>query len=92
MLRTAFGTVICKALSDPSVVEIMQNPDGLLWVERAGEGRRCIGDVISADQGERIVRLVASLSGFDVTRESKAQSIPTAREPKKTARQTTKRS
>ena len=69
MLRTAFGTVICKALSDPSVVEIMQNPDGLLWVERAGEGRRCMGDVIAADQAERIVRLVASLSGFDVTRE-----------------------
>lgn len=69
MLRTAFGTVICKALSDPSVVEVMQNPDGLLWIERAGEGRRCIGDIVATDQAERIVRLVASLSGFDVTRE-----------------------
>lgn len=69
MLRTAFGAVICEALSDPSVVEIMQNPDGALWVERAGEGRCCVGDVIAKDQAERIVRLVASLSGFGVTRE-----------------------
>ena len=69
MLRTAFGAVICEALSDPSVVEIMQNPDGSLWVERAGEGRRCVGKVVKLDQAERIVRLVASLSGFDVTRE-----------------------
>ena len=69
MLRTAFGAVICEALSDPSVVEIMQNPDGSLWVERSGEGRRCVGKVVKPDQAERIVRLVASLSGFDVTRE-----------------------
>jgi len=69
MLRTAFGTIICEALSDPSVVEIMQNPDGSLWVERSGEGRCCVGNALKPDQAERIVRLVASLSGFDITRE-----------------------
>lgn len=69
MLRTAFGGIICEALIDPSVVEIMQNPDGLLWFERSGKGRRCVGNVVKPDQAERIVRLVASLSGFDATRE-----------------------
>ena len=69
MLRTAFGSVICDALVDPAIVEIMQNPDGSLWLERSGEGRKCAGEVIAPDQAERIVRLVASLSGFDATRE-----------------------
>ena len=69
MLRTAFGSVICDALVDPAIVEIMQNPDGSLWLERSGEGRKCAGEVIPPDQAERIVRLVASLSGFDATRE-----------------------
>ena len=64
MLRTAFGSVICDALVDPAIVEIMQNPDGALWLERSGEGRKCAGEVIAPDQAERIIRLVASLSGF----------------------------
>jgi type IV secretion system protein VirB11 len=69
MLRTAVGKIICKALTDPTVVEVMQNPDGQLWIERAGVGRECQGEVISPDQAERIIRLIASLSGRDATRE-----------------------
>ena len=69
MLRSAFGPTICEALADPTVVEIMQNPDGTLWTERAGQSRFCNGPVITGDKAERIVRLVASLSGHDVTRE-----------------------
>jgi len=69
MLRSAFGKLICDALADPSVVEIMQNPDGKLWVERAGRGRLTHGTVVTSAQAERIIRLVASLSGHDVTNE-----------------------
>ncbi|MGB3456521.1 MAG: P-type conjugative transfer ATPase TrbB [Litorimonas sp.] len=69
MLRSAFGPVICKALSDPTVVEIMQNPDGKLWIETAGQGRLTRGTIITSEKAERIVRLVASLAGQDVTRE-----------------------
>lgn len=69
MLRSAFGSVICDALADPSVVEIMQNPNGELWIERAGVGRRSQGQVLEPEKAERIIRLIASLSGFDVTRE-----------------------
>lgn len=70
MLRTALGPVICEALSNPAVVEIMQNPDGQLWIEQAGIGRVLRGAVIDPNQAERIIRLVASLSGFDVNRDT----------------------
>lgn len=69
MLRSAFGPFICEALTDPSVVEIMQNPDGQLWIERSGIGRVSQGQVLTPEQAERIIRLIASLSDFDVTRE-----------------------
>ncbi len=37
-LRDALGAAICSALDDTSVVEIMVNPDGRLFVERLGQG------------------------------------------------------
>ena len=70
MLKTALGSVICDALADPSVVEIMQNPNGELWIERAGLGRESQGLILPAEKAERIIRLIASLSGSDVTRET----------------------
>ncbi|MEP1599992.1 MAG: P-type conjugative transfer ATPase TrbB, partial [Hyphomonas sp.] len=56
MLVTALGTEIVAALEDPSVVEIMINPDGRLWVERHGSGRTEFGLVSAADT-ERVIRL-----------------------------------
>ena len=35
MLRTAFGPTIAAALADPTVLEVMVNPDGRLWIDRA---------------------------------------------------------
>ena len=60
MLRTAMGPDIAAALADPLVVEIMVNPDGVLRLDRLGEGRLDTGVRIEADQVERIIRLVAS--------------------------------
>lgn len=37
-LRDALGASVCQALDDTSVVEIMVNPDGRLFVERLGQG------------------------------------------------------
>src|SRR3546814_9114623 len=39
MLRTAMGPAIAGALADPAVIEIMVNPDGVLRLDRLGEGR-----------------------------------------------------
>jgi type IV secretion system protein VirB11 len=60
MLRTAFGPTIAAALADPAVIEVMVNPDGRLWIERAMEGRRDTGERIGSAETERIIRLVAA--------------------------------
>ena len=60
MLRTAMGDQIATALADPSVIEVMVNPDGSLRLDRLGEGRSDTGTRLGAPEVERIIRLVAS--------------------------------
>jgi P-type conjugative transfer ATPase TrbB len=60
MLRTAMGPDIAVALADPAVVEVMVNPDGVLRLDRLGEGRVDTGVSLAAAEVERIIRLVAS--------------------------------
>jgi len=60
MLRTAMGPVIAAALADPLVIEVMVNPDGILRLDRLGEGRVDTGERLEAAEAERIIRLVAS--------------------------------
>lgn len=60
MLRTAMGPLIAAALDDPDVVEVLLNPDGTLWIDRLSSGRAPMGASLSAADGERIIRLVAS--------------------------------
>jgi P-type conjugative transfer ATPase TrbB len=66
MLRTALGPAIAAWLEDPTVVEVMLNPDGRLWVDRLTEGLKDTGERLSAADGERIVRLVAHHVGAEV--------------------------
>ena len=66
MLRTALGPAIARLLEDPSVVEVMLNPDGRLWIDRLSEGLSDTGERLSAADGERIVRLVAHHVGVEV--------------------------
>ena len=66
MLRTALGSTITHLLEDPSVVEVMLNPDGRLWVDRLAEGLADTGEMLSPADGERIVRLVAHHVGAEV--------------------------
>lgn len=66
MLRTALGPAIARLLEDPSVVEVMLNPDGRLWIDRLSEGLSDSGEHLSAADGERIVRLVAHHVGVEV--------------------------
>lgn len=60
MLRTAFGPAIAAALTDPTVIEVMVNPDGRLWLDKVGAGRMDTGERIAATEVERIIRLVAA--------------------------------
>ena len=66
MLRTALGASIASFLDDPSVVEVMLNPDGRLWLDRLSGGLEDTGARLSPADGERIVRLVAHHVGAEV--------------------------
>jgi P-type conjugative transfer ATPase TrbB len=66
MLRTALGAEIAGWLDDSSVVEIMLNPDGRLWLDRLTGGLEDTGARLSAEDGERIIRLVAHHVGAEV--------------------------
>ena len=39
MLATALGDVAGGLLLDDSIIELMLNPDGKLWIDRLGHGR-----------------------------------------------------
>ncbi len=57
-LRDALGEAICRALDDTSVVEIMVNPDGRLFVERLGQGMVML-DALDPGAAEIIIGSVA---------------------------------
>ena len=56
----------------PSIVEVMLNPDGRLWIDRLSGGLEDTGRTLSAADGERIVRLVAHHVGAEVHAEQPA--------------------
>ena len=66
MLRTALGPAISNLLLDKSIVEVMLNPDGRIWVDRLSDGLSDTGERMTPEDGERIVRLVAHHVGAEV--------------------------
>jgi type IV secretion system protein VirB11 len=66
MLRTALGPLIAGYLENPSVVEVMLNPDGRLWIDRLSGGLEDTGARVGPADAERIVRLVAHHVGLEV--------------------------
>ncbi len=66
MLRSALGAAIAGYLEDESIIEVMLNPDGRLWIDRLSSGLIDTGETLSAADGERIVRLVAHHVGAEV--------------------------
>jgi len=66
MLRTALGPAIAAWLEDASVVEVMLNPDGRIWIDRLTDGLADTGESLAPADGERIIRLVAHHVGAEV--------------------------
>ena len=56
--RTLQGTDFYAAYKDRSVIEIMLNPDGSLWVDKLGAGMSKIGSMTSS-VAENVIRSVA---------------------------------
>ena len=65
-LYHALGPLVSEALGRADVVEVMANPDGTLWVDRAGVGREKVGR-IEQSAAETTIRLLASHMGETVT-------------------------
>ncbi len=59
-IETNLGSEVIAALSDESVIEIMLNPDGSLWVERFQEGMTRAGG-ISPEKAYNAIRFIASV-------------------------------
>jgi len=57
-LQEALGDQLCVALDDATVVEIMLNPDGKLFIERLGHGIAPAGEMSSA-AAEMVIGTVA---------------------------------
>lgn len=68
-LRGELGQIVLDALEDPSVIEIMLNSDGALWIERHGQGMQRAG-TMSAPNAESLMGTIADALHTVVTREN----------------------
>ena len=62
-LERECGSTILQALRDPTVVEILLNPDGQLWVDVAGHGMRSTGQSLDPGAAESILTTCATILG-----------------------------
>ncbi|MBC5826836.1 MAG: P-type conjugative transfer ATPase TrbB [Candidatus Eremiobacteraeota bacterium] len=60
-LKRELGPTVLDALADPSVVEIILNPDGKLWVDALGSGMQDTGTHMKAAQAESLLGTVAMM-------------------------------
>ena len=70
MLMTALGPSIAAMLDAPDTIEVIANPDGRLWLEQVGKGRIPTPHRLEAAETERVIRLVATLTGAEANRET----------------------
>ena len=68
-LTREMGAEIAACLADPGVAEVMLNPDGVLWVERFGQGMQPMGEM-SATQALAFLSSVAASLNTAITREA----------------------
>lgn len=59
-LQNALGKEILQVLNDPSVIEVMLNPDGNFWVERLGHEPEIFCEITS----EKAMTILNSVAGF----------------------------
>ena len=68
-IRREAGSKVMEALSDPQVVEILLNSDGLLWIERLGAEMHCEGS-LGRTAAENLIATVASYYSHVTNRDS----------------------
>ncbi len=60
------GPVIASALADRMVVEVMDNPDGKIWVDRIGEGRSFTGQSLASADADVEMSMSTVVGRVDV--------------------------
>ena len=70
-LRRALGDDLLALLGDPATVELYRNPDGSVWRESHGAGRRRVGSMDDA-RADQVVRLAAAHADDAVHRDRPA--------------------
>jgi P-type conjugative transfer ATPase TrbB len=69
-LERECGAAVMAALNNPSVIEVLLNPDGRLWIDVAGKGMEFTGHIIEPGAAESVLTTCASMLHTTVTRES----------------------
>jgi len=65
-IKWELGSICIKQLEDPSVIELMLNSDGTLWVERFGKPMEKIGNMSEA-KAKALLGTVASYLNTTIT-------------------------
>lgn len=68
-LQSAVEPII-RFLEQDSIIEIMLNSDGKVWVDEAGRGMYCTDTIMSSDDAERMIRLIAASMNAEVHEKS----------------------
>lgn len=69
-LERECGEVMTGALRDPSVIEILLNPDGKLWIDVAGKGMEFTGHRVTPGAAESVLTTCASMLQTTITRDN----------------------
>jgi P-type conjugative transfer ATPase TrbB len=69
-LHDAMGTTIAAALADPTVTEVMVNPDGRIWIDRFSTGMTAADKTLSPSDAESILRILADHAQVVVSADS----------------------
>lgn len=65
-LERALGEVVARALEADDVVEVLVNEDGVVWIDAVGRGLEPTGQVLSVQDREAAIRLVAHEAGLTI--------------------------
>lgn len=60
-IRRGLGPTIVSALDDPQVEEVILNPDGSIWIVKAGVGMFYSGERLSATRARNVMNIIASM-------------------------------
>lgn len=69
MLKSSLGGIV-EYLEKETVTEVMLNPDGAIWVNELGEGMYRTDLSLTSGAADRIIRLIATAAGQEITREN----------------------